>query len=262
MIRFSLIKLVDKIFIAGALFLIIFAWFNFYTRNIWITFIFSLMITFALMFVANYFLSKKRQGKESLKKVELETNKNFLIFKLNSKENKLKLLNEILSKNHKTELNKNRLTYSKENKKHLIVLATNHSQINNDILFDVLDEIDIVDIDVIEIVCNSVDTNLYTNIFKNKEIVFTTKKLLYLNYFLKHNLFPNGDHVNIEKPKMRFKDFINNIFIASKAKSYFFCGLILIFSSIILPYHFYYIVVGSMLLMFSIICKILPLVKN
>lgn len=261
MIKLNLIKLIDKIFISSSIFLIIFAWFNFYTRNIWLSFVFSLLFTFAIMFVSNYFITKKQRGKESIKKIEFETNKNFLIFKLNSNENKLKLLNKILSINNLTELKNNRLTYTKENKKYLIVLATNYSQINNDILLNILDGINTEGIDVLEIICDSVD-NLHSKIFKKIEIIFTTKKTLYLDYFFKHNLFPNGDHLNLEKPKTNFKDFVYNIFNPTKAKSYFFCGLILIFSSIILPYHFYYIIVGSMLLLFGIICKILPLIKS
>jgi len=66
----------------------------------------------------------------------------------------------------------------------------------------------------------------------------------------------------MEKQKFNIKTLALNLFVPQKAKSYLFCGSILIFSSIILPYNYYYIIVGSMLLMFGIICKLLPKIRD
>ena len=129
-------------------------------------------------------------------------------------------------------------------------------------IIPLINEFTNANVDVIDIICNEVDNNLNSKIFLDKTMIFTNKKKLYLNYFLKHNLFPDATNLNLKSNKLKFADIVKNMFIPQKAKSYFFCGLILIFSSIILPYHFYYVVVGSTLLMFGIICKLLPRFKD
>ena len=93
-------------------------------------------------------------------------------------------------------------------------------------------------------------------------ILLITKEKLFIDYFSKYQIYPDESKINTSITKLKFKDILNGLFIPEKAKSYFFCGLILIFSSIILPYHLYYIIFGSLLLIFSIICKILPKIRQ
>ena len=101
MSKFKVINLIDKLFITCATFLIIYAWINFYLRDLWTTFILSLIFTFAILFVFSYFLNKK-QTRINLNKKQLEEiNTQFYVFKLNSTNQKLNLLKEILSKEYK-----------------------------------------------------------------------------------------------------------------------------------------------------------------
>ena len=258
MSKFKIINLIDKLFISSAIFLIVYAWINFYTRNLWLTFFLSLIFTFAIVYTLFYFVNKKVTNKKTNKKNEDDIEKNFLAFKLSSKQEKLNILNSIISLNYKTEYDKNNLIFYKENKKTLIILATTYNMIDTKILLNLIDEFYSDNIDSFLIVCESIAPDILKDIFKDKEINFITKKILFNDYFLKNNIFPKTTHLNLTKPKINFKNILNSLFIPQKAKSYFTCGLILIFSSIILPYHYYYIVFGSVLLTFSVICKILP----
>ena len=49
---------------------------------------------------------------------------------------------------------------------------------------------------------------------------------------------------------------MKNFIQPKKAKSYFCCGLLLIFSGFIIPMKTYYFVLGSLLLLFAIMCKL------
>lgn len=262
MSKFKIINLFDKLFISISIFLIIYAWINFYVRNLWTTFFLSLIFSAACVFVLYYFLNKKQEKVELGKKNTDEMNKSFLVFRLTTRKQKMELLYNLLSKEFNTKLDNGILTYIKDEKKHLVIVATHIELISENDLINLVDEFLDIDVDVIDIICNDVNPNINSKIFVDKKIIFITKQKLYLDYFSKYQIFPDNSKIDTSITKLRFKDILNNMFIPQKAKSYFFCGLILIFSSIILPYHIYYIVFGSLLLIFSILCKILPKLKK
>ncbi len=262
MSKFKIINLFDKLFISISIFLIIYAWINFYVRNLWTTFFLSLIFSAACVFVLYYFLNKKQEKVELGKKNTDEMNKSFLVFRLTPRKQKMELLYNLLSKEFNTKLDNGILTYIKDEKKHLVIVATHIERISENDLINLVDEFLDIDVDVIDIICNDVNPNINSKIFVDKKITFITKQKLYLDYFSKYQIFPDNSKIDTSITKLRFKDILNNMFIPQKAKSYFFCGLILIFSSIILPYHIYYIVFGSLLLIFSILCKILPKLKK
>ncbi len=258
MSKFKIVNLIDKIFITIAVFLIIYAWINFYIRSLWVTFALSLTFSFAIIFVLYYFLDKKTEKKALSKSKNDEINKNFFNFKLNSTSYKYKLMKQILSKEYETKLLLNKLTYVKEDKTHLVIINTNIDNFTQNDLYNTLEEYTNSKINVFDIVCNNYAFNINTKIFKNKEINLINKQKLYDEYFLKYNIFPDGANIENSVNKVRFKDILKGMFLPNKARGYFFCGLILIFSAIILPYHYYYLIFGSVLLFFAILCKILP----
>ena len=262
MSKFKIVNLIDKIFISTAVFLIIYGWINFYLKNLWITFILSLIFSFACIHVLNYFIQKKQNRITLSKKNVEEISKNFLAFQLYNTKKKLELLNKILSLKFNTTLFENTIIAKEENKKTLFVLATEFEIITSSIFINIISEYSDIKVNEIKIICNEVSNNINTTIFKDKSVSFINKNCLYYDYFLKSNLFPDISNINLSCYKLKFSDVLKNFFTPNKAKGYFTCGLILIFSSIILPYHFYYIIVGSTLLLFSIICKILPLIKH
>ena len=96
MSKFYIINLLDKIFITSSIFLIIFAWINFYLRDLKISFILSLIFTFAVLFVFFYYLCKKNE-KKHLTKLKIENvEKSYFAFKILSKFHQVELLNSML----------------------------------------------------------------------------------------------------------------------------------------------------------------------
>ena len=261
MSKFKVINLIDKIFVSCCVFLAIFAWINFYIRNLWATFVLSLIFSFAVVFLLYYFLNKKTE-KTNINKKQLEQmNKILLAFRLASKKEQIEIIKSALEKQHETKQENNKLTYVDALGKHLVILALDLQKFTENDLLNILNKHYSKSINCYDIFCNE-HTNINCNLLKNAKINLISNKNLYENYILNSEKELDCEFLNSSSSKLTFKDILNTFFLPSKAKSYFLCGLILIFSSIILPYYFYYIVVGSTLLLFAIICKLLPKFKN
>ncbi|MBR6779232.1 MAG: hypothetical protein IKM43_03720 [Clostridia bacterium] len=255
MTKFKFINLIDKLFISVSLFLIIYAWINFYLRDLWTTFILSLIFTFASLFLIFYFFNKKSKSKSLKKQEQNDIEKYFFAFRLYPKQKKLELLKSILDNQANAVINNGALHYNVDNLNHVLLIATSADKIDNNNLVDIIENFIDNDVDIIEIVCNNA-INLDTEILNNKEIKIINRIDLYKNFFKKYDVYPDTSFVNLHAKKFDFKKLMSNFFLPQKAKSYFVCGLVLIFSSIILPYHFYYVVFASILLLFAIICKL------
>ena len=258
MSKFKIIRLIDRIFISVSIFLIIYAWINFFIRDLWITFFFSLFFTFACVFLLFYILNKQSSKKTASKEYFKNVEEKFLAFKLLSKSDKLKLIKSIVEKNNECKKLKDTLLFEKDNHPCQILLALDKEKITQ---FDLEKLVSMKEknTNILKIICSDYEPNLNTKFLKNLEIEIIPKKKLYDEFFLPYNIYPDCSNLTTGKDKKSFKQVVKNFFIPSKAKSYFLCGLILIFSSIILPYHFYYLIFGSVLLTFSIICKLQPI---
>lgn len=257
MSRFKLINLIDKLFVSVAIFLIIYAWINFYIRDLWTTFILSLFFSFSIVFLLYFFLNKKKDKTMKTLAKEKDIEENFLAFRLSSISEKMKLINNLLKTKYLTILRKTSLCYIKDNKKILVIFASYIDNLTQNEMINLLDLHSKEDIDGFNIICNQQKGVLSTDIYLNKTIMITTKKKLF-ELCCEANIYPNKSIINFKTNKLSIKHILQSMFEQKKSKAYFLYGLLLIFSSLILPFHAYYIVFGSMLLLFSIICKLLP----
>ena len=101
MSRFKLINLIDKLFITCCIFLIAYAWINFFIRNLWLTFIFSLIFSLSFSFIVFYLANKKNEKKTSNINHSKMVETNFLAFQLLSKQDKLETIKNIVKKTQK-----------------------------------------------------------------------------------------------------------------------------------------------------------------
>lgn len=261
MSKYKVINLFDKIFISVSVFLIIYSWINFFIRNLWTTFLLTLIFCSSLLFLLFYFSNKHKLKKINHKKYLKDIEEKFLTFLLLSKNEKLGLLKSIIEINNDCKKINNTLIFEKDNQKQQIIIATDCEKLTQ---FELVKALSLrqKSIEKLIVICCDFDSNLNTKFLKNLEIKIVNKKSLYDDYFCKQKSFESLQDLNSKSERKKFKEIIKNLFIPSKAKSYFLCGLILIFSSIILPYHFYYLIFGSTLLIFSIVCKLQPLFKH
>ena len=61
--------------------------------------------------------------------------------------------------------------------------------------------------------------------------------------------------ITISQPKLSYKDIFRIAFDRQRTKGYLMSGLILIISSLFVPYNIYYVVSGSILMLFALICS-------
>ncbi len=258
MSKYGIINLIDKIFISVAVFLLVYAWINFFVMDLVATFFLSLIFASAIVFLIFYIFNKKENKKNMNKKLISEINKSFLNFKLLEKNKKIALIKKILEKNYQITRKNENFLYIFEGVRHVVTICTTHTKITKNDFFNIIAAVPF-SFDELEIICEDCE-NFNLNIIKGKKIIIVDKQKLYAEYFLKNNIFPD-EILNEESIKPGFKEIVKNFFTPNKAKGYFICGLILIFSSIILPYHIYYIVFGSVLMLFAITCKLIK-IKN
>lgn len=261
MSRFKIINLIDKIFVSVAIFLIIFAWINFFIRNLWLSFVFSLIFSSASIFILFFFMNKHHQKTLTNKNHIKDMNEKFLAFMLLSKTEQLKLLSSIIEKDFECLKLKDSLIFSKNNEITQLMISLENEKISQFNLIKLIQKTE-KNIRNLIIVCNDFDFNINSKILKNLSVEFVSKKELYENYFLPKSIFPNCSNLNVENERKNLKIIVKNFINPKKSKPYFLCGLVLIFSSIILPFHTYYLIFGSILLSLSILCKLQPIFKH
>ncbi len=257
MSKFKIVNLIDKIFVSIAVFLLAYAWINFYLRDLILTFFISLIVSFCTVFLLYYFIGKKESKKNATKKESENFSKTILAFRVLSKEDKKKILIQIIEKNAWKIIDSENLIFLKDGKNCQFIIAT-HLKINNESLINLIDEFRTDKVDKMFVICDDYAQNIKTNILKNLEIVLIDSKKFYYEFLLKNDINVDTGNLDFSVTKFKFKDFLYAMFLPNKARSYFLCGLVLIFSSIILPYHTYYLIFGSIFLMFAIICKLIP----
>lgn len=261
MSKFKVINLIDKVFITCSIFLIIYAWINFFLRDLWATFFLSLIFSFAVVFLLFYFFNKRNEKKHLSKQHIKDMEEKFLAFRLLTKLNQLKLIKSIIEKTCECKKIKDSLLFFHEGKNQQIMISTNKEKLTQFELENLIQNLE-KNVSVLQIICCEVETNINTKILKNLEVKIVTKNELYNKYFLPSNTFPDCSNLDTKIERKKFGEIMKNFLIPQKAKSYFLCGLILIFSSIILPYQTYYLIFGSTLLVLSVLCKLQPLFKR
>lgn len=249
MSKFKIVNLFDKLFITICIFLVFFAWINFYIKNLFATFFLSLILTAGTYFVIFYFY-KHKQTKTLISNQKSEDNKKtFLAFCLLNKNEQFEILKQTFC------IEKIVGDFYVCKNDFYFVFNQNETLCEND-FFNIIASARLYDFDKLNIICNNAK-KLNLNILKGKNINIICKEKL-VELFDENHTKINVENLNLEPEKFCWKDFAINFFSEKKAKSYFACGLVLLFSSLILPYNFYYIIFGSMLMLFAVICKILP----
>lgn len=254
MSKFTIVSLIDKIFITVSTFLIVYAWINLYLLDLKVTFILSLIFTFAIMFILFYFLERKTQ-KNNLSKHRInEIEKSFFAFRILPQQTQLEFINTLLLTNFQTKIKDSCIIFNKDNKKQVIVIKSN-SCINQTAIFEILNNLN-EEFDTLNIICEQAEQNLKTHFLKDKEIEIINKATLYEQYFEKYNIFPNLENLCFENLKPTLKTILINFISPNKSKRYFYCGLLFIFSSLIIPMKIYYFTFGTIFLLLSITCRI------
>lgn len=245
----------DIVFISIAIFLIVFAWLQFFLKNILLSLFASIFVSIGIMLLLRLIFNKKH----SLAQNALLKQDNMVKFKLaiqTMSNTKLTQLIKKLIPKHYLPISKNGdIVFTKNGHTHLITFCFSTELSDG----KVLDLIKTKKSSNLIIVCGSVLPSIKSIIkaFVDTKITIITLDDLY-EICEENNVVVDTSNINLNKPKLTFKNLLKNSISREKSKGYFISGLVLLFTSIIIPYSVYYVVFSTALLTLSLICRLQP----
>lgn len=248
MSKFKFINILDLVFVCISTFLIVFALIQFFVGSFLLSAFLSVVVTFSILFI--FRLTKNKICANKQLKLEEQQNAEtyYYNFAFMSKTKQLELIKKFVPQAKNPTIKSSHVEY--ENK--IILFSSTLNEMSK--------------CEFIETIKNSLSTKkeivvlAYSFSPEVKKIANTlNKKIVLLD---KNNFYLFCKNINIKfenkyknNEKIKIKDIFINFFNKKHAKGFFFSGFILILTSFIIPFKNYYLIYGSILLIFSIICK-------
>lgn len=255
MSKFKFVNIVDTLFLSVVTFFITFAWIQFFIKNLILSLICSAFITGAILFIILWFKSKKTINNQHLS----EQSHNLALFKIAIQTmSNLKLtttLKKLLPRTYQPKSCKGDINFIKDGTLYLITCCFDEKLTETKLL----EIIKLKNASNIIIICSNLnsDIEVISKAFKNKTIELISLDQLF-KIFNQKNISINTSHIDLSKHKVTLKQIFKNSLSRNKSKGYFISGLVLLFTSLIIPYKIYYVVFSSILFVLSIICRFKP----
>jgi len=244
-------KIIPRLFRFLLFFTLSFIWCRYYINSIYATLTISIIFSFVLDIILN-FISKKREGKQNLKNEEIKKAENYsnkfifsqpnyainFYFNLAQKRHNAKKLKNGVLIEHKdtkiliypyyriTNFNSENFVdsynYAKKNKANKLIICANEFEKN------------------IEKLASSLDIN----------VVFLNKYDAYKKLMKEYNYFP--EELSLKEIKTTFKSLIEHGLNKKRMKGYLISAFILIFSSFIVKFNIYYLIMSSILIILAL----------
>ena len=239
-------KISNNIFLLLTILILSFIWINYYIRNLYVS-LMSAIIVLAFFCIIYYpiriFLNRKKTSSKysTLQKTDLKTQ-----LLLGTYLENIKLISKIFSLGILTQTENNNHYISSNNED--IFLLFNSENITEQ---DIIQSVKLRKSDFVKVFC--INTPSFPRI-KNLQIsVYDLDKIL--DEINKNNLTIDKNVVLEKTAKLSLKDYLCIIFCNKRSKGYFCFGFLLLFSSLFTPYHTYYIIIGTIMLIVSIFSR-------
>lgn len=246
----SFAKLTNSVFKFLIIFCLSFIWINFYYHKFFLSVIFSLIISSAICAILTIFDAKKQN------KTKLKLN---LVKKANIALTQLKFYSYIESVNFVSTM-LNMLNYNPQKQKEYVVVNNTliipcfNKNLNEETFINFYNLFKQTDYKKLIIMCVAFDGAFETFVsnFNLKNVEFVCGEQLYIN-FIEPSEIKIENKIELKgTKKLKLAEIKNVIFNKSRAKGYFFSGLILLFTSIFYPYGLYYQIFSSLLFALSL----------
>lgn len=261
MSRFKFFNIIDSIVISLIVFLITFVVIQFLIINLVLSLILSIILSVAILMVAKFLITKKTNNKIALSEDKINTEIYNINFKTYSDVKKLSFVKNFIEKSYSPKIVGKHIDFVKDNEKHTMIVEMNEEKITENFLYNLLKTY-LNKTQNLIIVCNNYDDTVKEtcNSIKNIKIKFIDKYEFYLK--CKENNLQIIENIKIIKNKLKIKDIFKNFFNITHFKGFFISGLIMLFTSFIVPFRIYYLIFGIILLIFSLICKFNKFIYN
>lgn len=258
MSKFKFINTVDTIFLAFVILFVCFAWIQFFIKNIILSLFISLILSFGIILTLNYFKSKKYKNTQSILKRDYDFScfrvaiQTMSVLKLTS------TIKKIIPHKYCPKSIKGDIHFIKNGESYILTFYYIDELKHNSLLNIVKNKI----CDNLIVFCSSYtqEAKSISGVFTNKSIELIDLEQLF-EILNSKNVLIDTSNINLEKPKKTIKQILKNIISRDKSKSYFIGGIVLLFTSLIIPYKIYYILFSSALFILSVICRLKPYSK-
>lgn len=232
-----------------------FAWVQFFVKSLFLSLFVSVLLTFTLMVVIRIFKARKYNTQQLI----LSNNVNLVKFKLAIQTmptlKLARIIKELIPIEYSPKIAKNTITFVKNGSTYTFVLHYS-SELNDASILEILKTINC---DNIVIFCSSYSKQAkeISTSFSNISVELINLEQLY-EIFHKNNIKISTDNICLNQPKTTLKQILKRFISREKSKGYFISGLILLISSMLVPYKIYYLVFSSILIILSLACRIKP----
>jgi len=254
MSKFKFINALDSIFVSFSIFLICFAWLEFYIRDIWLSLVISVFVAFCVIFLLKYLKDKKLTKKMFLIEQDKKVENYSINFQLYSDTKKLSLIKNFI-KDKEVKLVAKHLEFIVNDIKTIVIQSFNCENFTKTNLLEILRSYE-TKCDKLIIFTNNIakDCLSFAKNITNLKLILLDKVDFY-NLCVKNNIKVE-EKISLKTEKVSLKNIIKNFFSSTHFKGFFISGCILIFTSIIFPFTNYYLIFGTALIIISLICKL------
>lgn len=259
MSKFKLINMLDSLFLSIVTFLIIFAWIQFFLKQIFLSLFLSAILSIALILIFRWLRLKKHIKEQSKSTSSIDLLRFKLAIQTMPTRSLAGIIKKLIPESYAARTNKEDLVFIKNTQTHIFTFYYSNILTESKLL----ELIKHKKTSNLTIFCSSFDKDVkgIASAFKNIKITLVNIEELY-KIFTQHNLSVDSSHIDLNKSKITIKEILKNSLSRHHAKGYFVSGLILLFTSLIIPYKVYYVVFSSALFILSLTCKLSPTQSN
>ena len=256
MSKFKFVNIIDTFFIALVTMLIIFAWIQFFIKNIILSLILSTLLSLAVIYLFRYIHSKKQTRYLSAMTKKDEIIKFKLAIQTIPHTQLISLIKRLIPKKYEIKVSKGNISVIKDTVLHIFITHFD-GELSESKLLEIIKTHKCSNITIF---CLSFNNNLkqICNAFKNKTISLIDLEQLY-NLFNQNNITIDTSNIDLSKHKITLLEILKNAVSRNKSKGYFISGLVLLFTSLIIPYKIYYVVFSTVLFALSLLCRLKPI---
>lgn len=256
MSKFRFVNIIDTLFFSVVTFFIIFAWIQFFLKNLFLALFLSAFVSFGLLFIVRWFKNRKHLTLQQRANNSASFKRFKLAIQIASHTQLVNIIKKILPANCTIKSHFGDVVYEKNNVSHIITFLFDNELTESKLL----DIIKTKRFKHIIIICSNINTNSQNvaKVFKNKRIDLLSLEQLF-DLCNENGITIDTSYINIEKSKITLKEIFKNSLSRNKSKGYFISGLVLLFTSIIIPFKIYYVVFSTILFILSAVCRFKPI---
>ncbi len=253
----TLLQILFKFFLV---FLLNFIWIRFLFDSYWISVFISACISMLVLLVLAIF-SRKKDVKKRLKNEEIQKSEN-IFFSMAIEGNAVKEFFSLAKTKHECQKKTDYVIISNKTKT-IIYPHCNFEDLTKQKILNIIEKTKKEKSSKIIIPCHSHNMEI-ANFCKNFEIeiILLDRFEAFENLFKPYDFYPKDSHIQKKDKKATFSEIMEYSFNKKRTKAYLFSALILLFSSIFVPFGLYYCIISSTLVLFAIFSYFSPFNKK